>query len=409
MSSGLRIVFGYYASDTGQVLAPIEVIDAKQHRVYRGHLSLDVSKPTDVDVPPGSYLVRAKLPSGEVASDQVVVTADNIATVTLEPPTRSARESLGWAYYLKQTPERAGTSRSTFANTPPALHQHRVRPDVLLWRYRGNGDWDKLVQNPLTGWMQPYQIDSLAIDESVVFQDPQAVMAINIESHLGSRFNLGQCWIQVRLGKHSQFLALPPAERIRVLIMHRDQEDAQDRPLDVIADGNNPRAEALLGYITTGAFESARSVSDTVIADAEALLHDKTKDVSGAAIAGYFLLKAGKAEHRGAWTHNLCDWFPWLPDGAVIDGWRRLRAASPERAEARNRFVDAATRGIPLFTYGLRLLFDGLMLCSANPDLATPEVSRALAFVQPYAAAADWAASNTTHFGTLPNDPQPAS
>jgi hypothetical protein len=249
----------------------------------------------------------------------------------------------------------------------------------------------------------------LSIDESVVFQDPQAVMAINIESHLGSRFNLGQCWIQVRLGTHSQFVALPPAERIRVLIMYRDQDDARDRPLDVIADGDNPRAEALLGYITTGAFESARSVSDTVIADAEALLHDKTKDVSGASIAGYFLLKAGKAERRGAWTHNLCDWFPWLPDGAVIDGWRRLRAASPERVEARNRFVDAATRGIPLFTYGLRLLFDGLMLCSANPDLATPEVTRALAFVQPYAAAADWTASNTTHFGTLPNDPQSTS
>ena len=41
--------------------------------------------------------------------------------------------------------------------------------------------------------------------------------------------------------------------------------------------------------------------------------------------------------------------------------------------------------------------------------LVSPELVKALAFVQPYAAAADWTRPNTTHYGSLPGDPQPAA
>src|SRR5262249_42308997 len=148
MSTGrLHIAFGYYASDTGEAMAPVEVVNDQLRRVYQGHVSLDVSKPTEVKVPPGRYLVRIKLPSGEIASEQASVPPGGSETVTLAPPTRSARESLGWAYYLKQTPEGAGTENSVFANGPFRLRAERVRPDVLLWAH-GNGKWNELVRNP---------------------------------------------------------------------------------------------------------------------------------------------------------------------------------------------------------------------------------------------------------------------
>jgi len=57
------------------------------------------------------------------------------------------------------------------------------------------------------------------------------------------------------------------------------------------------RAEALLGYLISGDYGSARAVSEDVVKYAEKLLHDKTSDPGQAAIGAYYLLRAG---HRAA-------------------------------------------------------------------------------------------------------------
>ena len=55
------------------------------------------------DVEPGSYVVRALLPTGEVVSAQAAVAPGRSEPVELVPRSPSPRESLAWAYYLRGT------------------------------------------------------------------------------------------------------------------------------------------------------------------------------------------------------------------------------------------------------------------------------------------------------------------
>lgn len=411
MATGhVNIRFGYFAADTGDAVAPLEIIGDDMKIVRRETLHLD--QPISVELEPGTYLVRTWMSSGEIAQSQVSLAANQTKDVDLHPATKSARETLGWAYYLKPTPERASSELGQLMSGPITLGLARESPGIALWTHDQGLSWKQLASNPpSTGWSAPPFINALTRDDTVVYQDRQAALALTIESPDGWRYNLGQCWLQVRLRRHSQFVALPPAEKMRALVLHRDEDDptAAEAPFEVIVDGGNPRAESILGYLSSGALDPARSVAESVVKSAEQLLFDKRSDPSSAAIAGYFLLKAGRAERRGAWIQNLANWFPWLPDGAVIDGWRLLKQVNPDPLAARERLIDAATRGVPLFTYGLRLLFDGLHLMSQQPLTASPAVTKALALIQPYAAAVDWTRPNTTHYGSTPDDPQPAT
>jgi hypothetical protein len=54
------------------------------------------------------------------------------------------------------------------------------------------------------------------------------------------------------------------------------------------------------------------------------------------------------------WPQNLERWFDWLPDGAVIAGERALHAGDDGVAD--QYFIEAARRGVPVFTEGLGLL-----------------------------------------------------
>jgi hypothetical protein len=171
---------------------------------------------------------------------------------------------------------------------------------------------------------------------------------------------------------------------------------------------NDPRTEALLGYLISGQYSSARIVGPEIVRDAEQLLFEKMRDPTGAAVAGYYLLKTGHFDSLHDWTRNLADWFPWLPDGAVIRAWHVWRQERSDYEEARERLLQAAGRGIPLYTQGLRLLLDGLNLLhhkATAQGLEDSEIAAALEQVRPYARAADWRAPTTTFYARHPSEP----
>ena len=82
---------------------------------------------------------------------------------------------------------------------------------------------------------------------------------------------------------------------------------------------------------------------------------------------------------------NLANWFPWLPDGMVLAGWRLLRTVG-ETAEARNYLLTATKRGIPVYTEGVRLLIQALSMLARNGD---PELEAALRRARQYGARVD--------------------
>ena len=126
-------------------------------------------------------------------------------------------------------------------------------------------------------------------------------------------------------------------------------------------------------------------------------MQEKFSSPAMAAGAGLFLLRFGEIGLVQDWPRNLSDYFPWLPDGPVIEGWRRLRAPANETdppysswrqdsppppgfigdqpakpnqprpddplIDAASRFIEAGNRGVPVFAEGLRALDAGLRYC----------------------------------------------
>ena len=95
------------------------------------------------------------------------------------------------------------------------------------------------------------------------------------------------------------------------------------------------------------------------------------------------------AAHRGVqarlhdWPNNLVNMYPWPPDPAVIHAWQLARgaAAPPSSRSPRTRPLQAERAGLPIFSEGLRRLYDGLILFRDDPE--TPDVAEVDEAVQP--------------------------
>lgn len=211
-------------------------------------------------------------------------------------------------------------------------------------------------------------------------------------------------WLRVEGANPAKFVALPPGDSIRVNFLHALGTD--DDPVDVVVDAGNPRAETILGFLRRGDFAHARTVGTKFAETAEELLRGKVHDVAAATIGGYFLLLAGEVKRMHNWSTNLDKWFDFLPDGAVIHGWNCLREATADFQTARLRFIEAARRGVPVYTCGLRLLHDGLAMMQLRAREQGQSFDEAVEFalrkIRPYAAAADWNSASTSFYGFRP-------
>jgi hypothetical protein len=423
--STLRVTFNANVVDLGDAVVPLDIIDAKLNQ--RTEL-LQLNQTMDLEVEPGSYLVRALLPSGEVVSAQVAVGPEQRTQVDLAPRLPSPRETLAWAYYLRGTGRakaqtsgqetpfsalrsmsfrnvnlREGLARRFAASTEISKLDTAKPPEVRSWGYK-EGKW-----LPLAQLGPPFQ-------DTDVRQDDPRVLAM-----VGGSLALEQFWIQTqgplyppwipegRYFYRSKFTAMPPGPGSKALLMLDEVPGQGSDPLHVVARLSNPQAETILGYLTNGAFSAARQVAPSLVADAESLRWVKRADPASAAVAGYFLLLAGSPQSASAarWIQNLTEFAPWLPDGPVILAWYLLSdEKQPNVTAARFRFLEAIARGVPLFTRGLRLLFDGLnALRLRREGTNDAEVNQALERIRPYAAAADWRSATTSFYGEEPEKP----
>jgi hypothetical protein len=356
MNHQLNIQFGFSVTNTGESRVPVEVINQKQARIWAQPVRLN--RTATVSVPPGTYLIRAFLPNGDVLSEQADATKGD-ATVALRPNVQSPSESFGWAYYLQRPPRLRGRTE-------------RVDAWARIWT---NGAARPFP--PLSDWPE----------------SSDGVLRV-------TRLHEENAWIQT--GGRSflwKLTAAPPTKETQVAIARHED----DTHLRVIISLGNPDAQALLGFLTQGQLSAARTIGDDYLKEAEWLLSEKFADPIGAAVGGYFILAAGDL-HRfhGHWSRNLAEQFSWLPDGGVIYAWHLLRQQTPDRDGARRELLRAANRGVPLFTRGLRLLYDGLTLFLDDD----PVVRAALKRLAPYTLAADWNTGTTTFYGISPTEPR---
>jgi hypothetical protein len=192
-------------------------------------------------------------------------------------------------------------------------------------------------------------------------------------------------------------VCLPPSNSIKCLVKPSIGPAEEVHPLDITVSTSNWKAEAMLALLTSGDMSKAKSLMNP--SEAEQLLSDKMIDPAGAAIGGYFLLKTDELPRLHDWARNLSNWFPWLPDGAVIYGWQlicekdKLTNAIPM---IRQQFIEAVKRGIPVYSVGLRKLVEGLVMLSYQFKQQDKVIERALAIVRKYSDTFDESQETTT-------------
>ncbi|RYP87303.1 hypothetical protein EKO23_06820, partial [Nocardioides guangzhouensis] len=259
---------------------------------------------------------------------------------------------------------------------PTADHAPSLPETLELWRRESDRSW------------VPVPLDSLArpIDAGVEFE-----LAVGEGLHVIKAG--GQ-------GVH-QFVSLP-SERSVVGI--RWSSDGGTPTIRVDARTADPEVEALRGFLARGEIEVARALAAGALA--ERLLQAKVAAPRIAALGAYALLRLGDLERLHNWPDNLTRWKPWLPDGPVIAAWQRLRSPEPDYEEACALLLEAETRGIPVYTEGVRLLKDGLDVF--DTDERDWHVHEAARRVEAFAQALAWDKSETTYFGIGPQQPRAA-
>ena len=145
----------------------------------------------------------------------------------------------------------------------------------------------------------------------------------------------------------------------------RRQGDGPAASMSIVI--RDPAMATVIGYFGSGDEPAAA----TVLEKAEDLLLEKLENPLAAAAGAYVLLsnwRGGKGTYEPAWfswIENLMNWFPWLPDGAIQRAWlARLTGRSP--GATRELFLEGFRRGIPYYSAGVRILFDGLTLLAQD-------------------------------------------
>ena len=101
---------------------------------------------------------------------------------------------------------------------------------------------------------------------------------------------------------------------------------------------------------------------------AQGLLARQVANPLAGCLAGYFYLRAGRANELEAPTKNLTTRFPGLSDVHVIKG--EFEAAAGRDAEAKAAFAEAIEVGVPIFGEGLTKLLEGLRTYEIEHPLA---------------------------------------
>ncbi|HSJ94390.1 MAG TPA: hypothetical protein VK896_10185 [Gaiellaceae bacterium] len=341
---------------------------------------------TEISLPVGTYVVSTTLPSGERSVGVAEVVSDELAELALAvaepapaaaapPPPAAAPPADAFVPGSAGGPERPVTRSAA----PPASPWH------VRFHVRTHEGAYELEETPV----------------SVVSRAPDRV-----ELDVSASGN-GLLVAQVAMpGETPLNVALPiygptSSQRCRLTI-----EPGAPGTVANVSLPDNPRVDAVARYLSGGHLREAADLST----DAELLLQAKMADPFGAAVGGYALLRLGRLDALHDWSLNLANWFPWLPDGAVIAG--EARALTGDHEAAIELICQAGRRGLPVFSVGLSVLASRLREYAAAPKDAfganaerVDEAGRLLGHVLEVKAFADFDRVSLAFRGERVDDP----
>jgi len=384
-TTGIQLTLSALGYETSDVPVQVEIFDSGLNRIEITWLR---ARDTHTFlVGPGTYGIRASLASGIIFDQSIQVEPGEIEPCSIGIHEASPHESHEWAYLTQPIDEPGKRLMSQ-------------------WRYEGV--WMRMWhRNPDSTW------DVVPIPVNDIGQ------ATWNEDGVTYRFRTpGRGFYMLQVGGPRipwKNIALPSSYEIMALIRPAAGPISSIHPLDVVVSSDDWRMESLLSLMQRGDISAAQSLADQSQL-AEELLYGKVQNTNAAAVGGYFLLRMRDMERLHSWANNLANWFEWMADGAVIHAWQIITESKqetekgPERLEqARERLLEAVSRGFPIYTEGLRLLRDGLLYFDRRARGADSEIADALVLIGTYAAAADWSTTTTTFTGESPDEPDAKS
>jgi hypothetical protein len=306
----LNVALNYSASDEtpatasfpSPVALPFRVLDAEGGLLTEGVTSL--LTPSNVTLPDGDgpVFVRLTWPSGKTQTKRVNFV--DRASVDVVFSDEAIGQS-GWSSWaIPRLNERTPLVEKPPLSPLPELTKFG-RTWLRLWQYQSTG-WNTV---PLTPVRQ--------------FSDSHAKQ-IDLQLATGS-------WL-LQLGGVNvvwRFVSLPGAGMCRVLITPRDSNDPRADSLKVIVTGFRSDAETLLEFLSRDSLRAAKSMANFKPL-AIRLLSEKVDDPIAAVAGAYFLLRTESSVSVPiSWFKNLSNFYPWMPDAAIVFCIAQLRAGLP--------------------------------------------------------------------------------
>lgn len=200
-----------------------------------------------------------------------------------------------------------------------------------------NASWSVLEQG----------LDTLAVSTDKVGDYSRTVFTFY------ARDNLQVLEVRKSMGE-SVYLVLPLAINS---LTEQCKVELWDNGIDVRLKGDfsyASQASSVLNFFSTGSYDFAINM----VGQAEHMLYSKIQNPIEAALGGYALLRIGDIERMHNWPKNLCNWFPYLADGAIIAA--ELELIKNNEDDALDLFLEAGERGLPIFKEGLAILVSRL-------------------------------------------------
>jgi hypothetical protein len=349
-----------------------------------------------IDADPGHYFIEAKLPSGEILSEQVRVMPNADPLEVRLRGSASAHEWQSWQHFAgnvgsietyDSTPRKQMLRgfRSLFrtASTRPSVELVSIRLDANEDR---STQWSMLAESinrkPENGlWSGLGQ--SLNADNS---DDMYQSFVVSNNSAAFPSIEPSTCrrFLTVRLGDEQEIVTLP--------FPWRDlSQPYQDGVADVLVRDEIANATAFRSTVTIRdtTFGSALSFMTASGLESAGFLFDQAKDLLFqkaenplAAAAGAYVLVSNQHEPKKEvwhdWIRNLMNFFPWLPDGAIQYGRLKLRdeESDGDVEEGRAALFSAYRRGLPFFSAGVRWLLSGLTVLADGDDSEAEQMMR---------------------------------
>lgn len=371
--STLKISVADSATRAG-ALIPIEITGTADGQFYR-NLVVTSGRPEKIQLPPGTYVLRATAPTGRRWSTTFELEARlsvSLLEPVAEPPSGAAPTG------RRPLPDRP------YQGVKQALAHAQTQPPDVVTAFVC--DLDQLLEPA----RQVVPGDSTSFRVAMAAR-PQPVYCALARPDLPV-----------------SFVAVPPEATVRV----REDGSGDTTRWRTTVQLADAAAQTLLDHMTYRRALTASQVADAVVKAALRQSGKRNADPNVACVAGYYALTA---EARGlslGWSATATASFTWSADLLVIRAALLIRHRGAEGvAEARALLLKAGEPrlGVPRFTQGLRLLYSLLRRVVAHEEASgviDPAAHVTLGLVERYLRAADWSRPFTTFVGAGPASPR---